>query len=469
VFLAERPLTIDELRHALSIRPADDCFDEDGIPTLKSILDSCLGLVTVDECTSSLRLVHKSLQDFLERQYGLGMVFQEGQKDIARTCLTYMGFSMSQHSATSDPERNVLHRYTILNWGHHVRKSQYDYNSWKAVASLLAARGKMAYVFLPWEPLRQYVWAVLKQLGQSDILHIVIHFGLTGPTEFILYNWNIDIHHELPIRIDRHIYVFTPLLRAVHSGSTGTMRLLLQKGADTEREDPNLKQTALCWAVTLNQKEAVELLIEEGAKLEPKGRKPLLLAIVKRNKALVELLLDAGASVEARKSHRQTPLMRAVSLGDLDIIRLLVEKGPHAIDYKDKSGRTALSRVCEEGYLEMAQVLLEHGADIESRDMDDRTALLYAAKMGPKAIVQLLLDKNADLEAKDNTGRTYLSWALAWNNFENAILLMESGADPESRDNNGLRPLDWIVGDARRQILEYGEQIPHELVNRKEN
>ncbi|KAI5783775.1 ankyrin repeat-containing domain protein, partial [Pyronema domesticum] len=250
---------------------------------------------------------------------------------------------------------------------------------------------------------------------------------------------------------------FTPLFRAVHSGSTGTIRLLLQKGADTEREDPNLKQTALCWAVTLNQKEAVELLIEEGAKLEPKGRKPLLLAILKRNKALVELLLDVGASVEARNSHRYTPLMPAVSLGDLDIVRLLVDKGPHAIDSKDKSGRTALSRVCEEGYLEMAQVLLEHGADIESRDMDDRTALLYATKMGPKAIVQLLLDEGADLEAKDNTGRTPLSWALAWNSFENAILLMESGADPESRDNNGLRPLDWIVGDARRQILEYGE------------
>jgi hypothetical protein len=67
VFLAEEQLTIDALRHALSVRPGDTQLYEDGLPNIRSVLDCCLGLIIIDEGTSSVRLVHKSLQDFLER------------------------------------------------------------------------------------------------------------------------------------------------------------------------------------------------------------------------------------------------------------------------------------------------------------------------------------------------------------------------------------------------------------------
>jgi len=57
------------------------------------------------------------------------------------------------------------------------------------------------------------------------------------------------------------------------------------------------------------------------------------------------------------------------------------------------------------------QLLLEKGADIESKNKDGWTPLLRAVEKGHKAIVQLLLEKGADIESKDWNGSTPLVWA----------------------------------------------------------
>jgi hypothetical protein len=93
VFLAERQLKIEELRCALSIRPGDTHVDEDGFPTCKSLLDCCFGLV-VDDGTSSVRLVHKSLQDLFERQHATGTLFAGGPRISHKPALRTWGLTM---------------------------------------------------------------------------------------------------------------------------------------------------------------------------------------------------------------------------------------------------------------------------------------------------------------------------------------------------------------------------------------
>jgi hypothetical protein len=68
VYLTERQLEVNELCHALAIRPGDTFFDEEGLPTSKSLLDFCFGLIIIDD-GKSVRLVHKSLQDFFDKHY----------------------------------------------------------------------------------------------------------------------------------------------------------------------------------------------------------------------------------------------------------------------------------------------------------------------------------------------------------------------------------------------------------------
>jgi ankyrin repeat protein len=52
-------------------------------------------------------------------------------------------------------------------------------------------------------------------------------------------------------------------------------------------------------------------------------------------------------------------------------------------------------------YEAVVRLLLEKGADMESKPSNDRTLLLWAADGGYEAVVQLLLEKEVDLESKD--------------------------------------------------------------------
>ena len=60
---ARRPLTVTELQHALSLRFDDVDVDKDNFPSIRTLLDCCCGLVEVDLESSTIRLVHHSLED----------------------------------------------------------------------------------------------------------------------------------------------------------------------------------------------------------------------------------------------------------------------------------------------------------------------------------------------------------------------------------------------------------------------
>lgn len=143
-FLAREPLTLTQIRHALAVSiPAvegDDTYyenlDWDNLPPEKSLVNWCLGLVVMDEETSTLRLVHKSLFDYLMKQHNLGNIFQDGHAEISHTCLTYMLFKNSEYAVDiTEPHRREevvsklicrsekfpLLFYAVYHWGHHAR------------------------------------------------------------------------------------------------------------------------------------------------------------------------------------------------------------------------------------------------------------------------------------------------------------------------------------------------------------
>jgi hypothetical protein len=94
------------------------------------------------------------------------------------------------------------------------------------------------------------------------------------------------------------------------------------------------------------------------------------------------------------------------------VVRLLLEKGAER-DSKDNNGRTPLSRAAMMGHEAVVRLLLEKGAERDSKDSDGRTPLSRAAEMGHEAVVRLLLEKGAEPDSKDSDGQTPLSWATS--------------------------------------------------------
>jgi ankyrin repeat protein len=74
----------------------------------------------------------------------------------------------------------------------------------------------------------------------------------------------------------------------------------------------------------------------------------------------------------------------------------------------------------------VVQLLVEKGAELESKDGYSQTPLSWAAKNGHEAVVLLLIEKGAELESKDHSGQTPRSWA-AKNGHEGVLRLLDSG------------------------------------------
>lgn len=65
---SKRQLTTSELQYALAVEPDTDELDEDNLPQIEDIVSVCAGLVTIDEQSDIVRLVHYTIQEYFDRR-----------------------------------------------------------------------------------------------------------------------------------------------------------------------------------------------------------------------------------------------------------------------------------------------------------------------------------------------------------------------------------------------------------------
>jgi ankyrin repeat protein len=168
-----------------------------------------------------------------------------------------------------------------------------------------------------------------------------------------------------------------------------------------------------------------------------------------------ELGTFANVNWNQRNDDGNTGLHLAARNGHETVIQLLLEKGAD-VDSKDrKYGRTPLSWAATKGNKAVVQLLLEKGADIEDKEYG-QTPLFWAAENGNEAVMQLILEKGAEIDLKDTEyGRTPLSW-VAENGHKAVIqLLLEKGAEIDSKDKRyGRTPLSWAAKNGRKAVIQ---------------
>ena len=139
--------------------------------------------------------------------------------------------------------------------------------------------------------------------------------------------------------------------------------------------------------------------------------------------------------------------IEAVKSGDRAKIAKFLKNKKLDVDVVDEDGKSALIIAVENNDVEVAKLLLEHGANVNFQEDNEvgNTPLICAAKQsyGDIEMMKLLLEHGADVNLQNKRGKTPLMYAGAF--FEPASLLLEHGADMNIKDNKGNTVLPYVA------------------------
>jgi uncharacterized protein len=159
----------------------------------------------------------------------------------------------------------------------------------------------------------------------------------------------------------------TPLIRAAESGALAVVDWLVEHGADVNAQNAQLA-TALLQAVWFHRIDCAKRL------------------------------LQAGADPNLADDELRTPLLSAATMGYRSV----------AVDLFTPRARIATEAPeTTDGYVEIAALLIEHGANVNARNEDGATPLHQAARWGTEAhqkMCALLLSRGADINSVDADG-----------------------------------------------------------------
>lgn len=119
---AKREFSVEELRHVLAVRAGTKQFNPDYMPCATDLLSVCAGLVTDNNESGIIRLIHYTTLEFF-RQTGRDWL-RDMQADLAETCLTYLlydCFRVGTCKANQAFEAEFdFYKYAADNWAHHA-------------------------------------------------------------------------------------------------------------------------------------------------------------------------------------------------------------------------------------------------------------------------------------------------------------------------------------------------------------
>ncbi|KAK1252735.1 hypothetical protein MKX08_003922 [Trichoderma sp. CBMAI-0020] len=362
---SKRPLSITEIQHALAVRDHMTKFDSSYIPDITYLISICAGLVTTDEKSGIIRLVHHSAQEFLQQSQEKW--FPEGESYIAKICLTYLSFNTfdgalcQTNKELEDRLRfNPFYGYAACNWGHHARESSITSQE---IMTFLESTVKMeasSQVLTEWLQTHLLLLSIRdKHLGPTNMtgLHLAAYFGIERVIDNLLRLYKPDLKDK---------YGRTPLSWAAENGHA-----------------PVVEQLIATAQVKIDSK-------------DKSGKTPLIWAARNGHTAVVRLLLDERADQRLGDLLKVTPLLYAAMNGHIEVVQLLLEAGAGiSSKFKDEDGRTPLMWAVRGGQKAVVELLLDRGADINEEDLDGKSSLTIAIRRGYDDIAQLLLDRGA--------------------------------------------------------------------------
>ncbi|KEF55615.1 uncharacterized protein A1O9_08365 [Exophiala aquamarina CBS 119918] len=419
---ARRPMSAQELQHALAIEEGSKFLDRDSLISVDDVVSVCGGLVAFNADSNLLTFVHVSVDEFFQRI--MQERFENGQKRIATACLTYLSFDCFGDGPCTDAQKlqqrkedyPFLH-YAASFWGFHAR--EVVPNEILVVASrLLHHNSKLACCCQIMQS-RNHRFSRSSVLGSELItpLHLLAHFGLTQ-LSLLMSDYFQDVNAK-----------------------------------DSLGRDP------MTWAMQSSQSEMIYLLLDHGASIDVvdrKGRSYLALAVIDGNIDLVNGLLSRGANPSTKDSRGQSILSLAAANGKLSAFNAVLKLTPDMIDDRDQTDRSPLFYAAEKGYVDIVTFILSQPlVRVNSQDEKEQTPLIAAARRGHVKVIEALLQHpRIDVNLKDSMGRTALMVATMEGHLDVVELLLAHHDGPaglQIPDYTGRTPQAWTFITNRLQ------------------
>jgi len=199
----------------------------------------------------------------------------------------------------------------------------------------------------------------------------------------------------------------TPLHRMTLRNNVEMVKLLINAGANVNARDGS-DETPLFWLSRRNRAtEICKLLLANGADANAKentgGNTVLHDAVKDTSKEVIELLINNNANVNARDKAGKTPLHEVVSVGRSGV----------AV-FETLSGQVMVQRSMSfaKPNLQILELLIAKGADINSKDFDGNTPLKIAIRKGHKGAADLLFKRGFAQQLNRNNRELFLEIIL---------------------------------------------------------
>ena len=488
--VAVRPLRVEELAEILAV----EFGATGGIPKLnedlrwedqeQAVLSACSSLIAVvrDDHSGVVQFSHFSVKEFLtsdrlatstiEASHYHHILLEPSHTIMAQACLSVL---LRLDSRINKYRLKVfpLALYASQHFGDHAEFGNVFEHIRDGADDLLDADKPH---FPAWLWVRGGNFKVPLERPDASPLYHVARFGFRAMVDHLISKRPEDLTVEGGCGI--------PLHASLHNGHADVALLLLGHCVDVDVRDFD-DRTPLHMAADRGLLEVTRILIERGASINARDssdRSPLHPTFHNQSGTfddtyfdVMRYLLEHGIDVGSQaNTEHSTPLHLASYWGGFKVAQLLIDHGAD-INVRDKNGRTPLHGAVDklpdqaaDWYFNAIQFLLEHGADVVAQDHNDLTPLHVASQASGIKVVQPLLEHGADVDALDNKHTTPLHFASRAGNAAVASLLLQHGADVHSLDGKSSTPLHFALesgsADAARLLLEHGADV-HALDN----
>lgn len=258
------------------------------------------------------------------------------------------------------------------------------------------------------------------------------------------------------------------IVEAVKKGNITEINEIIQKGTDINSRDEN-GDTILMIACFNENINIIKLLLENGASVNLKSKGKFkyysdeydAVILVRENRLkddIIDILLNYNYN------NINYNLQRAVEIGDLEKVKILINKIDDInllhIEYNPYEPTTLLMIACYYGYIEIVDLLIQKGADINAETNYSGfsgTPLSFAVEKNNLDIVKLLIKKGANVNGRCYAGEEYLSilQLACYNDYKDIVsILIDNGADVNIKDGSRVTALSITLKNRNDEIIK---------------